>query len=68
MLLVIDAGNTNIKLGIFDGDELVFSWRMSVKVMRTAGISVYQLHYRTRVYALYEYQAYDGWGWRKDRS
>ena len=36
MLLVIDAGNTNIKLGIFDGDELVFSWRMSVKVMRTA--------------------------------
>ncbi len=36
MLLVIDAGNTNIKLGIFDGDELIFSWRMSVKVMRTA--------------------------------
>lgn len=36
MLLVIDAGNTNIKLGIFDGDYLVNSWRMSVKVMRTA--------------------------------
>lgn len=36
MLLVIDAGNTNIKLGIFDGDDLIFSWRMSVKVMRTA--------------------------------
>ena len=36
MLLVIDAGNTNIKLGIFDEDELIFSWRMSVKVMRTA--------------------------------
>lgn len=36
MLLVIDAGNTNIKLGIFDNDTLVNSWRMSVKVMRTA--------------------------------
>lgn len=36
MLLVIDAGNTNVKLGIFDGDTLVYSWRMSVKVMRTA--------------------------------
>lgn len=36
MLLVIDAGNTNVKLGIFDGDTLINSWRMSVKVMRTA--------------------------------
>lgn len=36
MLLVIDTGNTNIKLGIFDGDRLVHSWRMSVKVTRTA--------------------------------
>lgn len=36
MLLVIDAGNTNVKLGIFDGDTLMNSWRMSVKVMRTA--------------------------------
>ena len=36
MLLVIDVGNTNIKLGVFKGDELIQSWRMSVKVMRTA--------------------------------
>ncbi len=36
MLLVIDVGNTNIKLGIFKGDDLIQSWRMSVKVMRTA--------------------------------
>lgn len=36
MLLVIDVGNTNIKLGVFKGEELLHSWRMSVKVMRTA--------------------------------
>lgn len=36
MLLVIDIGNTNIKLGVYDEDMLVHSWRMSVKVVRTA--------------------------------
>lgn len=36
MLLVIDVGNTNIKLGVFNGDTLVHSWRLAVKVMRTA--------------------------------
>lgn len=36
MLLVIDIGNTNIKLGVFDGDKLIQSWRLSVKVPRTA--------------------------------
>lgn len=36
MLLVIDVGNTNIKIGVFEGSELVNSWRMSVKVNRTA--------------------------------
>ncbi len=36
MLLVIDIGNTNIKLGVYDGDVLVVSWRLSVKVTRTA--------------------------------
>lgn len=36
MLLVIDVGNTNIKLGVYDKDKLVQSWRMSVKVVRTA--------------------------------
>ncbi|OQB14954.1 MAG: Type III pantothenate kinase [Firmicutes bacterium ADurb.Bin193] len=28
MILVIDVGNTNISLGIYDGDTLVSSWRM----------------------------------------
>lgn len=36
MLLVIDIGNTNIKLGVYDRDTLVVSWRLSVKVSRTA--------------------------------
>ena len=36
MILVIDVGNTNIKLGVYDKDELVYSWRLSVKVVRTA--------------------------------
>ena len=36
MLLVIDVGNTNIKLGVYDKDVLVHSWRLSVKVIRTA--------------------------------
>ena len=43
MLLVVDVGNTNIKLGVYDKDKLVQSWRLSVKVARTAdefGISM----------------------------
>lgn len=36
MLLVIDVGNTNIKLGVYKDDKLVQSWRLSVKVPRTA--------------------------------
>ncbi len=29
MLLCIDLGNTNITLGVYDGDELVSHWRLS---------------------------------------
>src|ERR1051325_1762637 len=29
MLLVIDAGNTNVKLGVFRGAELVAQWRLT---------------------------------------
>ncbi len=36
MLLAIDVGNTNIKLGVYDKNELKHSWRLSVKVVRTA--------------------------------
>ena len=46
MLLAIDVGNTNIVLGVFDGDRLVESWRLATLRERTAddiGIWVTQL-------------------------
>ncbi len=35
MLFVLDIGNTNITLGIFDGDVLVKSWRLASDIMRS---------------------------------
>ncbi|TDT50319.1 type III pantothenate kinase [Fonticella tunisiensis] len=46
MLLVFDVGNTNIVLGVFEGDRLLVDWRMSTNIPRTAdeyGISVINL-------------------------
>ncbi len=36
MLLVIDVGNTNIKLALYKNDKIMASWRVSVKNYRTA--------------------------------
>lgn len=36
MLLVIDVGNTNITLGVFDGEELFGTFRMTTKIPRTS--------------------------------
>jgi len=36
MLLAIDVGNTNIVLGVFDGDRLVHSWRLTTLRERTS--------------------------------
>jgi len=36
MLLTIDIGNTNIKYGVFNNDELVASFRVSSRLSRTA--------------------------------
>ena len=36
MILVIDIGNTNIKLGVFDGDDLVDSIRLASSARKTA--------------------------------
>lgn len=36
MLLVIDVGNTNITLGVFDGEELKATFRMTAKQPRTS--------------------------------
>lgn len=46
MLLAIDVGNTNIVLGVFDGERLVESWRLATLRERTSdeiGIWVSQL-------------------------
>lgn len=36
MLLTIDAGNTNITCGVFDGDELAATFRLTTKMPRTS--------------------------------
>lgn len=36
MLLTVNVGNTNTVLGVFDGDELRWSWRVSTQPQRTA--------------------------------
>jgi type III pantothenate kinase len=36
MLLVLDIANTNIKLGMFDGEKLKATWRISTGVQRMA--------------------------------
>ena len=41
MLLVIDVGNTNIVLGIFDGKTLVDHWRISTDRLRTTDETAY---------------------------
>lgn len=34
-MLVVDVGNTNIVLGLYDGDELLAHWRLETKLRRT---------------------------------
>lgn len=36
MILTIDAGNTNITCGVFDGDDIVASFRITTKMPRTS--------------------------------
>lgn len=46
MLLVIDVGNTNFVLGIYNGDKLIKCWRMATGSSRTAdetGIFIHSL-------------------------
>src|SRR6266545_534267 len=38
MLLAIDIGNTNIVLGVFEGDELVRSWRIKSDARNNADV------------------------------
>ena len=46
MLLVIYVGNTNITLGVFDGENLLGTFRMMTKLPRTSdeyGITLKEL-------------------------
>lgn len=36
MLVAIDIGNTNITIGIFDGDNLIGTYRLTTKIRRTS--------------------------------
>ncbi|TET41548.1 MAG: type III pantothenate kinase, partial [Dehalococcoidia bacterium] len=36
MLVTIDIGNTNIALGVFDGDRLKVTWRFATGIHRLA--------------------------------
>jgi type III pantothenate kinase len=52
MLLAIDVGNTNIVLGVFEGRELVRSWRLQTMRDRTAdelGLTVDGLFAHSRI-------------------
>jgi len=44
MLLVIDVGNSNIVLGVYDGLQLVHSWRLSTDKSRTSDEYAVLLH------------------------
>jgi type III pantothenate kinase len=48
MLLVIDAGNTNLKLGVFHGSELVAYWRLIAQDNRSSD------EYEAEVRSLFE--------------
>ncbi len=52
MLLAIDVGNTNVTIGVFDGERLVHHWRLAALRERTAdelGILVTRLFEQARV-------------------
>jgi type III pantothenate kinase len=52
MLLVMDVGNTNTVLGVFDGEELVHDWRIRTVVDHTVdeyGMLIYNLYKTSRI-------------------
>src|SRR5215217_7719842 len=54
MLLAIDVGNTNVTIGVFEGERLVHNWRLAALRERTAdelGIFVTRLFEQTNVAA-----------------
>lgn len=50
MLLTADVGNTNIKLGIFDGDNLIYKLRFSTDKSKTADEFAVELYTFFQIY------------------
>src|SRR5581483_6512046 len=44
MLLTIDIGNTNIKLGVYQGEQLLAHWRMATERLRLADEYAVTIH------------------------
>ena len=44
MLVVIDVGNTNITLGVYDQDELIANFRLTTKLQRTSDLELRYFH------------------------
>jgi type III pantothenate kinase len=53
MLLVLDVGNTNIVLGVYRGEELLHSWRISTNKHKTAD------EYGIQIRVLFQYADID---------
>ncbi len=54
MLLVIDVGNTNTVLGLFDEDRLLHDWRIRTEIDHTVdeyGVLIYNLYQSSRMKA-----------------
>lgn len=52
MLLVVDVGNTNTVIGVFDGDNLVSNWRVVTLPERTSdeyGVLIQNLYYSSKI-------------------
>lgn len=52
MILVIDVGNTNITFGVYDGENLVTTFRMTTKIPRTSdeyGIMIREMLLNNRI-------------------
>ncbi|MGV8059484.1 MAG: type III pantothenate kinase [Smithellaceae bacterium] len=52
MLLVIDVGNTNTVLGLYDGDQLIHDWRIRTVIDHTIdeyGMLIFNLYKSSRV-------------------
>ena len=54
MLLVIDVGNTNTVVGLFDGEQLLHDWRIRTEIDHTIdeyGVLIYNLYQSSRMKA-----------------